>query len=81
MHMLGCAFGLLAALAFLVGIVPFFGWLNWITTLPLAVIAAALAYAGMRNRPGDGLARFTLIASLLLIIIALARLSIGGGVV
>ena len=79
MSALGCGFGLLAAISFLVGLVPFLGWLNWFTTLPLAVIAAAMAYSATKNSRNDAGARFTLAASVLLIIITLGRLSIGGG--
>lgn len=79
MSALGCGLGLLASITFLVGLVPFLGWINWFTTLPLAVISAAFAYSAMKNRRNDGGARFTLVASVLLIVITLARLSIGGG--
>lgn len=81
MSALGCGFGLLAAISFFIGLVPFLGWLNWFTTLPLAVIAAAMAYSAMKNGRNDGGARFTLAASVLLIIVTLGRLSIGGGFV
>ncbi len=79
MGTLGCGFGLLATIAFLIGLIPFLGWLNWFTTLPLAVIAAALAYSARQNGRDSSMARFTLVASVLLIIITLGRLSIGGG--
>jgi hypothetical protein len=81
MGMLGCGFGLLAGVCFLVGLVPFLGWINWFTTLPLAVIAAAVSYSATRDGRADGGARFTLAASVLLIVITLARLSIGGGLI
>jgi hypothetical protein len=79
MGMLGCGFGLFAGLFFLVGLVPFLGWINWFTTLPVAMIAAATAYSATKDGRNDGSARFTLAASVLLIIITLGRLSIGGG--
>lgn len=79
MSTLGCGFGLLAGLTFLVGIIPFLGWINWFTTLPLAVVSAAMAYSAMKNGRDDGVARFTLVASVLLIVVTLGRLSIGGG--
>jgi hypothetical protein len=81
MSALGCGFGLLATITFLIGLVPFLGWLNWFTTLPLAVVSAAFAYSAMRNGRNDGGARFTLVASVLLILVTLGRLSIGGGFV
>lgn len=81
MSTLGCGFGLLAAISFAVGFIPFLGWINWFTTLPLAIIAAAMAYSATKNGRNDGGARFTLAASVLLIIVTLGRLSIGGGVI
>ena len=81
MGTLGCGFGLLAGISFLIGVIPLLGWLNWFTTLPFAVISAAMAYSAMKNGRNDSGARFTLAASVLLIFITLARLSIGGGVI
>lgn len=79
MGALGCGAGLLAAFTFLLGLIPFLGWLNWFTTLPLAAISAAIAYAGTQRAPHDRAARMTLAASLILIAVTLVRLSIGGG--
>lgn len=81
MGVLGCGFGLLAGFCFLIGLVPFLGWINWFTTLPLAVIAAAVSYSATKEGRNDGGARFTLAASVLLIVVTLGRLSIGGGVI
>ena len=79
MTLIGCGAGLLAATAFLVGLIPFLGWLNWFTTLPLAALSAAMAYTSTKDRPSDQAARMTLVASLILIAVTLVRLSIGGG--
>lgn len=79
MTLIGCGIGLLAASTFLVGLIPFLGWINWFTTLPLAALSAAMAYAATRAHPSDQAARMTLAASLILIAITLVRLSIGGG--
>ena len=79
MSLFGCGFGFLAAISFLIGLVPFLGWINWFTTLPLAVISAALAYSATKNGRNVPGAQFTLVASVLLILITLGRLSIGGG--
>lgn len=79
MGLIGCGTGMLAALFFFLGLIPFLGWINWITTLPLAVISAAMAYSVTRSRPNDSGARVTLAASVLLILVTLVRLSIGGG--
>lgn len=80
MNLVGCGLGLAAALSFLVGLIPLLGWINWFTTLPFAVITAAMAYSEMkRPLPIQG-SRFVFIASTLLILITLFRLSLGGGI-
>lgn len=38
MRTLSLIFGVLAALGLLLGLLPFFGWLNWIFVLPPAVL-------------------------------------------
>lgn len=81
MGALGCATGLLAAFTFLIGMIPFLGWINWFTTLPLATISAAIAYAATRKRPDDQTARMVLAAALILIAVTIFRLSLGAGIV
>ena len=80
MGLLGCGAGLLAAIFFLLGLIPLLGWLNWFTTLPLAAIAAAMSYVALRNDRRDTVAAFALAASVILILLTLFRLSLGGGV-
>jgi len=79
MGMLGCAAGLLAGVFFLIGLIPFLGWINWFTTLPLAALCAASAYSQSRNHPADQPPRMALAASLILVVVTLFRLSLGGG--
>lgn len=80
MTLIGCGAGLLEATAFLVGLIPFLGWINRFTTLPLAALSAAMAYTATKDHPSDQeAARMTLVASLILIAVTLVRLSIGGG--
>lgn len=81
MGILGCGAGLLAAITFIIGIIPFLGWINWFTTLPLAALSAAMAYSATKRFPHDQAARMTLAASLILIAITLFRLSLGGGLI
>jgi signal transduction histidine kinase len=78
MTLIGCGVGLLAATTVLVGLIPFLGWINWFTTLPLAALSAAMTYVATQAHPSDQAARMTLAASLILIAITLVRLSIGG---
>ena len=79
MRFLGCSAGLLAALTFLIGLIPFLGWINWFTTLPLATFAAATSFSATREQPAVQSQRMAFAASVILIVITLFRLSIGGG--
>lgn len=81
MGVIGCGAGMFAAVTFLIGLIPFLGWVNWFTTLPLATLSAAAAYAATREHPADQGPRMALAASLILIVITLFRLSIGGGII
>jgi len=81
MGFIGCGAGLLAALFFLLGLIPLLGWLNWITTLPLAAIAASLSYVALRQDRRNTIAALSLAASIILILLTLFRLSLGGGFV
>jgi len=59
MGFIGLVISLLAAGCMIIGLIPFLGWLNWILTLPLALLGAVinavaitrfrsvLAFAGM----------------------------------
>ena len=78
---LGCGFSLFAGLFLLIGLIPFLGWLNWLTTLPLAVLGAIFCYQAMKARPGDGMARLGLIASVIIFAFGAFRLSLGAGII
>jgi len=77
----GCALSVLAGLFLAVGLIPFLGWLNWFTSLPLSILGAIFCYLALRERPDTPIARFGLVASVLLLCITLFRLAIGGGVI
>ncbi|WP_104989764.1 hypothetical protein [Deinococcus sp. NW-56] len=64
--------GILAALGLLLGLLPLFGWLNWLVVLPPAVLGLILGV----------LARDRGATTLNVVVIALAalRLFLGGGV-
>ncbi len=79
MSALGCGFSLFAGGFLLLGLIPLLGWLNWITTLPLAVLGAIFCYQAMKARPDDALAKMGLIASVLVFAFGAFRLSLGGG--
>ncbi|RPJ59809.1 MAG: hypothetical protein EHM23_12785 [Acidobacteria bacterium] len=73
---LGLLFGLAAVLALVVSLIPFLGWLNWITSLPLAFVGLILS----RFSRGGWKTLGTLI-NVAVIIVALLRLLLGGGVI
>jgi hypothetical protein len=75
----GCALSILAALFLTVGLIPFLGWLNWFTSLPLSILGVIFCYLALRDRPGTPIAQMGLVASVLLLCITLFRLALGGG--
>ncbi len=82
MGYLGCGFSFLAGCFLLVGLIPFLGWLNWFTTVPLSALAAILCYVAIKDRPNaDPLVRVGLLSATFILIIALFRLSLTGGLI
>jgi hypothetical protein len=81
MGALGCGFSIFAGFFLLLGLIPFLGWLNWITTLPLAALGVIFCYQAMKNHPADGLAKAGLIASVLIFAFGAFRLSLGAGII
>ena len=77
MGLLGLILGFLAGIFLLVGLIPLLGWMNWITSLPLAVLGAIFGAAGRRT---SALATAALVLNILIIVIALFRLSLGPGI-
>lgn len=80
MNTLGCGLALVAGLFLLLGLIPLLGWLNWITTLPLAILGAIFSYQSLKARPDDAMARLGLIASVLILALGTFRLSLGAGI-
>jgi hypothetical protein len=80
MGLIGFILSLVAGGFMLIGLIPLLGWLNWITTLPLAVAAAALSGAGISRRNRDGLAIAGLVISIIVFFVAVNRLIVGCGV-
>ncbi|MFA5309451.1 MAG: hypothetical protein WC370_08230 [Dehalococcoidales bacterium] len=79
MGIIGLGISLLALVFMVIGLVPFLGWLNWFTTLPLAVIGATLGgSAAARSRSPFGIAG--LIIGVLVFFIGAGRLFVGCGI-
>jgi hypothetical protein len=63
----------------LIALIPFLGWLNWITTLPLAIAGAILGLlSAARDKNIFGIAG--LIIGIIVIFIGSGRLFIGCGI-
>ncbi len=77
MGLVGLFLGFLTGVLLLVGLIPLLGWMNWLTSLPLAILGAIFGGAGCRT---SALATAALILNLLIIVIALFRLSLGHGI-
>jgi hypothetical protein len=80
--MLALVWGILAFLGFLLGLVPCLGWLNWFN-IPFAIVGVvigivALSQAGAQRRP-VGPAILGLVLSVTAVVIGVARLALGGG--
>lgn len=80
MGIIGFILSLIAAFFMLIGLVPFLGWLNWFTTLPLGLAGAGFSAAGL-SRGRNGLAIAGLVISVIVLIIAFIRLYIGCGLI
>ena len=82
MGLFGCGLSFVAGCFLLLGLIPFLGWLNWFTTMPLSAFAAILCYVAIKDRPNAApLAKIGLLAATFVLLIALFRLSLTGGLV
>jgi hypothetical protein len=79
--LIGFIISLVAAGFTLVGLIPGLGWINWFTSLPLAVTGAALCGISLTRR---GLLSILgilgLIVSIAVFFIAFSRLVVGCGI-
>jgi hypothetical protein len=66
----------------LVGLIPLLGWLNWVT-IPFAAIGAIIAAVGLliTSSGKRGRAAAGLVLNGIVIVVAVTRLSMGGGVI
>ena len=80
MGIIGFILSLVAVIFMIIGLVPFLGWLNWFTTLPLGLAAAGLSAAGMA-RGRNPIAVAGLVISIVVLVIMSIRLWIGCGVI
>jgi hypothetical protein len=82
MGLISLLWGIVAMLLMLIGLIPLLGWLNWLW-IPFAGLGAIIAALGVLfGKSGqNGRAKAGLVLNGLVIVIALVRLSLGGGIV
>ena len=78
--LLGILLGFVAGVCLLVSLLPLLGWLNWITSLPLAVIGLVFSRVSARRRIGSSLGTVGTVLCLGVLGIAVFRLILGGGI-
>ncbi len=78
---IGCGFSIAAAIFAVFGLLPFFGWVNWFTTLPLAFLAIVFGIIGVLSDQQRTAAAMGLVFGLILLFWGFFRLLIGGGVI
>ncbi len=76
----GLFFGFLSGVFLLVGLLPFLGWLNWLTSLPLAGLGMVFAVISARGKFGRSLGTAATVICSFVIVLALFRLHLGWGI-
>ena len=82
MGLISLLWGVVAMMWMVVALIPFLGWGNWFL-IPFASIGAVIAALGIAmSRPEQrGRAKTGLVLNGIVILVGIARLSIGGGVI
>lgn len=82
MGLISLLWGIVAMLWMLLALIPLLGWGNWFL-IPFAAIGAILAAIGiaLTAREKRGRAKAGLVLNGLVILVAIARLHLGGGVI
>ena len=82
MGLISVLWGIFSMLWMLLALVPLLGWANWFL-IPFAAVGAILAALGMvfSSSGRNGRAKSGLILNGLVIVVAVVRLHLGGGVI
>jgi hypothetical protein len=81
MGFISLIWGVFAMLFMLIALIPLLGWLNW-AVIPFAGIGVILAAIGIMLRGEKGRrAKAGLLLNAIVIVVAVVRLSMGGGVI
>jgi hypothetical protein len=81
MSAIRCGLGWVATSFMLIGLIPFLGWLNWLTSLPLAIAAAVAFYLELREPPRGEFSQVGFLLSDTILCFVVFRLVLGGGLV
>jgi hypothetical protein len=82
MGLISLLWGIVAMIWMIVALIPLLGWGNWFL-IPFAAVGAVIAAIGIAvTRPEHrGRAKAGLVLNGIVILVAIARLSLGGGVI
>ena len=82
MGLISLLWGIVAMLWMIVALVPLLGWGNWFL-IPFAAVGAVIAAIGIAiTRSGHrGRAKAGLVLNGIVVLVAIARLSLGGGLI
>jgi hypothetical protein len=82
MGLISLLWGIVAMLWMIVALIPLLGWGNWFL-IPFAAIGAVIAAIGIAiTRSGHrGRAKAGLVLNGIVVLVAIARLSLGGGLI
>lgn len=78
--LVGLFFAFLAGIFLLVGLIPLLGWMNWITSLPLAGAGLVFSRISARGPRGSLLGTAGTTLCTFIIAVALFRLYLGHGI-
>lgn len=78
--LIGLFFGFLSAIFLLVGLLPLLGWMNWITSLPLAGVGLTFSRISAQGKRARWLGTAGTAVCGLVIAVALFRLYLGHGI-
>jgi hypothetical protein len=81
MGLISLLWGIVAMLWMLLALIPLLGWGNWFL-IPFAAIGAIIAAIGiaMTSREKRGRAKAGLVLNAIVIVVAVVRLHLGGGI-
>ena len=82
MGLISLLWGIVGMLLMFIGLVPLLGWSNWLI-IPFAGVGAIIAAVGIlfTASPRRGRAKTGLLLNGIVIVVAIVRLGIGGGIV